>query len=100
MRVAFVTTHPIQYHAPWFRALAAEPRLDFEVLYCHNATSDEQAGAGFGVRFDWDVPLLDGYGHRFLRNVAAAPSIGRFAGLDTPEIGDVIRRGRYDAIVV
>jgi glycosyltransferase involved in cell wall biosynthesis len=28
------------------------------------------------------------------------PSIGRFAGLDTPEISDVIRRGRYDAIVV
>ena len=100
MRVAFVTTHPIQYHVPWFRALAAEPRLDFEVLYCQNATSDEQADAGFGLRFDWDVPLLDGYEHRFLRNVAAPPTIARFAGLDSPEIGDVIGRGRYDAIVV
>jgi glycosyltransferase involved in cell wall biosynthesis len=100
MRIAFVTTHPIQYHAPWFRALAAEPRLDFEALYCHSATREEQADAGFGVRFDWDVPLLDGYAHRFLRNVAEPPAIARFAGLDTPEIADIVRRGRYDAIVV
>ncbi len=84
MRVAFVTTHPIQYHAPWFRALAAEPRLDFEVLYCHNATSDEQAGAGFGVRFDWDVPLLDGYEHRFLRNVAKPRHPSRALRASTP----------------
>jgi glycosyltransferase involved in cell wall biosynthesis len=100
MHVAFISTHPIQYHAPWFRALAAEPRIDFEVLYCHNATSHEQADAGFGVRFDWDVPLLDGYEHRFLRNVAEIPTVARFAGLDTPELRDVIGRGRYDAIVV
>jgi glycosyltransferase involved in cell wall biosynthesis len=100
VRVAFVSTHPIQYHAPWFRALAAEPQIDLEVLYCHNATSDEQADAGFGVRFDWDVSLFDGYEHRFLRNVAKAPTIARFAGLDTPEIGDVVHRARYDAIVV
>ena len=26
-RLAIVATHPIQYHAPWFRALATRPEL-------------------------------------------------------------------------
>jgi glycosyltransferase involved in cell wall biosynthesis len=99
MRVAFVTSHPIQYQARWFKALAEQPRLDLEVLYCHNATPEEQAHAGFGVPFSWDVPLFEGYSYRFLRNVALNPSISKFSGLDTPEIQALIRAGEYDAVV-
>src|SRR6266567_1078850 len=99
MRVAFLTSHPIQYHAKWFEALAQQPRLDLEVLYCHNATKEEQGNAGFGVPFTWDVPLFEGYNYRFLQNVSCQPSISAFSGLDTPEIGDLIRTGQYDAVV-
>jgi glycosyltransferase involved in cell wall biosynthesis len=99
-RLAVLSTHPIQYHAPWFRALAAHPDLELEVLFCHQATQSEQAGAGFGVDFDWDVPLLDGYSSRFLKNVSSNPTIGEFAGLDTPEVKELIRRERYDAVIV
>src|SRR5882724_392777 len=89
-RLAIISTHPIQYHGPWFRALASKPELSIEVLYCHRATAREQSDAGFGVKFDWDVSLLDGYPHRFLRNVARTPTISGFNGLDTPEIKDII----------
>lgn len=99
-RIAILTTHPIQYHTPWFRALAAREELDVEVFFCHRATPEEQSGAGFGVKFAWDIPLLDGYPHRFLQNVARNPTISKFDGLDTPEIKDIIRRGRYDAVIV
>jgi glycosyltransferase involved in cell wall biosynthesis len=99
-RLAVLTTHPIQYHGAWFRRLAAEPGLDLEVLYCHNATAKEQADAGFGVEFDWDVSLLDGYPHRFLRNVSKQPGIAGFGGLDTPEIKDIIARERFDAVMI
>jgi glycosyltransferase involved in cell wall biosynthesis len=98
MRLAVVTSHPIQYHAPWFRALAQRPGLDLEVLYCHKATKKEQSDAGFGVEFDWDRSLLDGYQYRFLRNVAAAPSVTRFHGLDTPELSALLPD--YDAVLV
>jgi glycosyltransferase involved in cell wall biosynthesis len=97
MRLAVVTSHPIQYHAPLFRALAEQ--IDLEVLYCHNATATEQAEAGFGVQFEWDVPLLEGYSHRFLRNVSQQPGIGTFRGLDTPELRDLISGRRYDAVL-
>jgi glycosyltransferase involved in cell wall biosynthesis len=99
-RLAIVTTHPIQYHAKWYRLLAAHPDLKMHVYYCHQATPSEQANAGFGVEFDWDVPLLSGYPFTFLKNVADPPGPGRFRGFDTPEIGDIIRRLQYDAVMV
>lgn len=99
-RLAVVSTHPIQYHAPWFRELAAHPDLRLHVYYCHEATPQEQARAGFGVAFDWDVPLLEGYPYTFLRNVAKPAGHGRFSGFDTPDIGNIIRGREYDAILV
>jgi glycosyltransferase involved in cell wall biosynthesis len=99
-RLAIVSTHPIQYHAPWFQGLAAHPDLQVHVYYCHQATPREQARAGFGVEFEWDVPLLTGYPHSFLQNIANPPGHGRFAGFDTPEIKDIIRRREYDAVLV
>jgi glycosyltransferase involved in cell wall biosynthesis len=99
-RLAILTTHPIQYHGQWYRALAAHPDLDVHVYYCHQATPQEQASAGFGVEFDWDVPLLTGYPYTFLKNVAKTPGLGRFAGLDTPEIREIIRSRQYDAVMV
>lgn len=100
MRLAFLSTHPIQYHSAWFRALASCPGLDLCVYYCHRATPKEQAGAGFNVEFDWDVPLLEGYPYTFLRNVADLPGHGRFGGFDTPEIKQIIQRREYDAMLV
>src|ERR1700686_1603462 len=79
-RLAVISTHPIQYHSAWYRAMASRPELDLHVYYCHQATSREQASAGFGVEFDWDVPLLDGYPYSFLKNVADSPGHGRFSG--------------------
>jgi glycosyltransferase involved in cell wall biosynthesis len=99
-RVACLTTHPIQYHAQWFRGLAEHPQIDLDVLYCHQATPGEQAKAGFGVEFDWDIPLLDGYRYRFLKNVSRNPSAGSFLGLDTPEVETLVSRERYDVVLV
>lgn len=98
MRLAVVASHPIQYYAPLFRTLAG--RLDLTVLFAHRATPGDQAGAGFGLGFEWDVDLLSGYDHRFLRNVAVSPGLQRFAGCDTPEIGECLRRGSFDAVLV
>ena len=99
-RLAIIASHPIQYQTPWFRALAETPGVDLEVFFGHQATAAQQAGAGFGVPFEWDIPLLDGYSHSFLRNVAAAPSLASFRGIDTPEIADVVARGHFDALIV
>src|ERR1039458_7443764 len=100
MRLAIISTHPIQYHSEWYRALAEHPALDVHVYYGHRATPLEQANAGFGVEFNWDVPLLSGYSYTFLQNVADHPCLGRFAGIDTPEIKNIITRGEFDAVLL
>ena len=98
MRIGFLISHPIQYLAPLFRELAKQ--CDLTVFYAHRQTAEQQARAGFGVAFEWDVDLLSGYHSRFLRNVARAPSTDRFFGCSTPEIAAEIARGAFDGFVV
>lgn len=98
-RVGFLTTHPIQYQVPIFRLLAQQSSLDFTTLYCQ-LPDERQQGAGFGVEFQWDVPLVDGYDYVVLKNVARSPSVTSYFGCDTPEIGAELRRRRFDALIV
>jgi glycosyltransferase involved in cell wall biosynthesis len=100
LKLGILATHPIQYQAPFFRSLASHPEIDLQVWYCHTASKKEQANAGFGVEFDWDVSLLDGYTHRFLRNVAAKQTVASFGGLDTPEIAEIIKNENFDAVII
>jgi glycosyltransferase involved in cell wall biosynthesis len=97
-RLAVVASHPIQYQAPWFRALAKV--TDLEVFFCHRQDAAGQAAAGFGVEFEWDIPLLDGYCHAWLDNRSRHPDVSSFFGCDTPEIGERLRRGKFDACIV
>jgi glycosyltransferase involved in cell wall biosynthesis len=98
MRLGILTSHPIQYQAPWFRGLAKA--VDLEVFFAHRQSSAEQSKAGFGVAFEWDVDLLSGYSHRFLENRSPQPGVNHFSGCDTPEIRKIIRDGKFDAFVV
>lgn len=98
MRLGILTSHPIQYQAPLFRALAE--RLELEVFFAHRQTPEQQAAAGFGTAFEWDVDLLSGYRHHFLANRAQSPGVDRFSNCDTPEIGERIRAGDFDAFLV
>lgn len=98
MRLAIVASHPIQYHGPLFRELAR--RVDLTVFFAHRAAPIDQANAGFGVEFDWDIDLLSGYEHSFLLNVADAPNLTNFYGCDTPEIIVRLAEGRFDAVLV
>ncbi|MDO9443095.1 MAG: glycosyltransferase family 4 protein [Beijerinckiaceae bacterium] len=97
MRLAIVASHPIQYQAPLFRELSK--RLDLDVFFALDPTPEDQGRAGFGAGFSWDVDLVSGYRHQFLKNVATRPGIS-FAGADTPEVGPLLRNGHYDAVLV
>lgn len=99
MRVAMVTTHPIQYQVPWLKMLAATPGIDLQVFFAMIPDQAEQ-GREFGVSFTWDIPLLEGYRYTVLENRSRRPSLTEFGGCDTPQIHTEIRRGRFDAVIV
>lgn len=94
-----VTTHPIQYQVPWLRLLARQPGVDLHVYFAMIPDAVEQ-GREFGVAFEWDVPLLEGYSYTVLDNRAKRPSLTEFGGCDTPDIANELRRGEYDAVIV
>jgi len=97
-RLLVVASHPIQYHAPWFRALHAAGEIDLEVLFLALPDAVDQ-GVGFGRAFEWDVPLLDGYAWRKAQT-ARGGITGSFASLSLSGAAKDLQANRYDAILV
>ncbi len=98
-KLTIVESHPIQYKAPLFRRLEEDPRFDLTVLYAMIPNASQQAGT-FGVPFQWDVPLLEGYRYKLLENRSKAPSMSRFNGCDTPGIYRRLKDLKPDAVLV
>src|SRR4051812_28983900 len=99
LRLTIVATHPIQYQIPWFRELARTPGVELTVLFALLPDAVQQ-GVGFGVPFEWDIPLLEGYRWRLMRNVAPSPDLSRFASSRTPGVRDDIRRENPSTVII
>jgi glycosyltransferase involved in cell wall biosynthesis len=100
LRLAGVVSHPIQYHAPLFRCLASHPDIDFTAIFLSEHGVRPSFDAGFGRVLAYDIPLLEGYRHRFVRNRARHPSTQRFLGAVNPGLANVLIRERFDALWV
>jgi glycosyltransferase involved in cell wall biosynthesis len=96
-RVAAVTSHPVQYQAPLFRALAADHRVDLTVYYGARWGLDAVYDHEFGVTLRWDVPLISGYRARFLPNRGHRRG---FCRVLNPGIVGELGRGAYDAVLI
>ncbi len=90
-RVAIVTTHPIQYHAPWFRWMTEQNRFDLRVFYLWNPAASTLQDPGFDQPVKWDLPLLEGYDYEFVSNTSVMPGTGNFRGLRNPELLERLR---------
>jgi glycosyltransferase involved in cell wall biosynthesis len=98
LRLAVVASHPVQYQAPWYRALAT--LLNLQVFFAHQISAADQSRAGFDVGFEWDTPLFEGYSFEWLANTASRPGVDHFWGCNTPGVGTAIRGGNFDAVLV
>jgi glycosyltransferase involved in cell wall biosynthesis len=96
MHIALVASHVIQYQAPFFRLLAAEPDLDLEVIFCSTDGAKVYRDAEMQTTFRWDLDLLGGYRHRFLRNFGFGEGYTR---LINPGIVPALLFHRYDAVI-
>ncbi|MCB9307755.1 MAG: glycosyltransferase family 4 protein [Lewinellaceae bacterium] len=61
--------------------MAKDESLDVTVLYCSRQSAEAKLDRQFGVNVAWDIPLLEGYNHVFLKNHAPRPSMYSFWGL-------------------
>src|SRR5215470_3025975 len=97
-KVAIISSHPIQYNAPWFRFLAKEADLDIKVFYLWDFGVASRMDAGFRQTIQWDVPLLSGYEYEFVPNKSSEPGTHHFWGLNNPSLFSRVRS--YDPDVV
>lgn len=100
VRLAVVVSHPIQYYAPWFHRLAAEPSLALRVFYLSDHGVASRPDAQFGAAFAWDTDLLSGYDHAFIPNHARRPDVTRFSGLHNPGLRPALRAFSPHAILL
>jgi len=64
--LAILTTHPIQYQVPIWRALASRGRVPFKVYFMSDQGVAARYDPGFGRALAWDIDLLTGYEHEFI----------------------------------
>jgi len=101
LRLAIVSSHPIQYYAPLFGRLAAATGLEVHVFYgWSGAAAGPSLDPGFGREVHWDVPLLDGYRYTFLENVSLAPGASSFGGIHCPGLVPSVSGWGPDAVLV
>ncbi len=100
-KLAIITTHPIQYNAPFFRLLNSE-NLSFviKVFYTRGRSQAAVHDKGFGITFKWDIPLLDGYDYTFVDNVSSYRGTNKFNGIINPTLIKEIEEWKADAVLV
>jgi glycosyltransferase involved in cell wall biosynthesis len=102
LRLAYFVTHPIQYQAPLLKRIAQEPDLDLKVFFSSDVSVRGYVDKGFGVRVEWDTPLLEGYNYEFLPQLKAVQNdktIGSFGPINYA-IKRKLTEGHFDAVWV
>lgn len=100
-RLAIVTTHPIQYNAPWFRLLAESSITQPKVFYTWGQLEQEEKfDPGFGKKIEWDVPLLEGYEYCFVKNTSEKPGSHHRNGIVNPTLIAEIESWKPDAVLI
>lgn len=99
LRIAYVTTHPIQYQVPLFRHLSAMRGVAFKAFFASEIGLKAYADPGFGRSVVWDVPLLGGYEHEVVPGVVE-PKVERFFGLVNPTMPARVLAWQPDVVIV
>jgi glycosyltransferase involved in cell wall biosynthesis len=99
IRLAILSSHPVQYNAPLFLLLSQREDLQVRVFYSWEGTVS-QIDPEFGEKITWDIPLLEGYEYFFIPNVSNDPGSHHFRGLDNPSMIEEIEHWGPDTLLV
>lgn len=101
IKLAIITSHPIQYNAPLFEFLSKRNIIEVKVFYTWGETVlKNKYDPGFGKVIAWDIPLLKGYAYEFLENTAIDKGSHHFKGIINPGIIETINNFHPDAVMV
>ncbi|MGO1119628.1 glycosyltransferase family 4 protein [Rhodovibrionaceae bacterium A322] len=99
-RLAIAARHAVPYQVPLYRAAHQDPRLEEMVYLLSREGVDRVSHPAVKTGLSaWDLPLLEGYNHRFVSNWTwdeFKPVISRI----NPGLLWSLPRGRYDAVLM
>jgi len=98
-KLAILASHPIQYQVPLFKKLANNSQIDLMVYFCSDYGIREKKDKEFGVSFKWDIPLLDGYKYKFLKNYGFKSNFPFLSQINL-EIFKELKKNKFSAIIV
>lgn len=99
LRIAILTSHPIQYQAPLFRELASRD-IELKVFFCWDFGVEKTFDREFGKTFRWDIPLLEGYEYEFIPNISPRKGTHHFLGLVNPSAPFRILSWKPDVVIL
>jgi len=99
LRAVVVVSHPIQYYAPLYRALAASPEVDLLVLFASKIGLEVRRDVLMGVDMAWNTDLIGGYPHRFLEGADRIQHTGLFH-IDNPNVGAALAEADPDVVLL
>jgi glycosyltransferase involved in cell wall biosynthesis len=96
-RIVILTSHPIQYNAPFFVSLTQE----FELTVLYTLGVDYKLyDKGFKSSVVWDVDLLKNYRYRFIRNISPNKTSKSFWGSVSPGLTRAIIKEKPSAVII
>lgn len=98
-RLGIFMSHPIQYQVSLLRYLASREGIDLTVYYYWDFGLKESYDPEFGGTVKWDLPLLEGYKHRFLKNISFRKGTNFFGCINPGAILPILMR-KQDAVLV
>ncbi|MBN4046670.1 glycosyltransferase family 4 protein, partial [bacterium AH-315-P15] len=83
--------NPTQYHSPLFRMMSQSPELEIEVMFGDEIGAKPFYNAEVMATIEWDIPVLEGYSHRFFRNHSSPGKQGFWSRNNPGMFGYVLR---------
>lgn len=96
MKLGVFATHPIQYQIPLWQGLSDAQGLDVEVFYISEPAAQGNVDPGFGTEVSWDIPLYEGYKHRFL----SSRPIHEVNSFSIPNLKKFLAREKFDIVLL
>lgn len=99
IRLAISVSHPIQHFVPFYRALAAHPEIELQVIYGAPIGLKPYFDAEMQTEIAWKMDMTGGYPHIFLEpdKADAEPS---FFALNSARMSGALTAFRPDAVII
>jgi len=97
-KLILLTSHPIQYNAPFFSALSNSAFFDVHVLY--TSAFESSYDSGFNMNIKWDINLLNGYSFSFLKDTKKSWGRTSLQNIRVVSLVRTIKKEKPDIIII